>query len=98
MSRAIMVSDLFEPIDAPVTQCETEQTGTDQQQGEDVHAALLANGMPGTTEKAGKPGWLGMAAERADEVLLFYPTEMEGSGAGMEGFRDRTASPSHTAS
>ena len=97
MSSAIMGSDLFEPVDAPVAQRETNKTGTDQQQGEDVHAALLANGMPGTIEKAGMPGSLGMAARRADEVLLFYPTEMEGSGAGMEGFRGRTASPSHTA-
>ena len=50
MSSAIMGSDLFEPIDAPVAQRETEQTGGDQQECEDVHAAPLANGMPGTNE------------------------------------------------
>ena len=98
MSRAIMVSDLFEPIDAPVAQCETKQTGTDQQQGEDVHAAPLANGMPGTTEKRGMPVRLGRTAERVKERLLSYPTEMEGPDAGMERLRARTASPSHTAS
>ena len=98
MSRAIMGSDLFEPVDAPVAQCETKQTGTDQQQGKDVHAAPMANGMPGTNEKRGMPVRLGRKAERVKERLLSYPTEMEGSDAGMEGFRDRTASPSHTVS
>lgn len=98
MSRAIMGSDLFEPGDAPVAQRETEQTGTDQQQGEDVHAALLANGMPGTIGTFGRPGYRAFDADRVKEVLIIYPTEMEGSGAGMEGFRDRTASPSHTVS
>ena len=73
-----MGSDLFEPGDAPVAQRETEQTGTDQQQGEDVHAALLANGMPGTTEKPGMPVRLGMEADRVEDVLTSYPTEMEG--------------------
>ena len=85
MSRAIMGSDLFEPVDAPVAQCETEQTSADQQQGEDVHAAPMANGMPGTTGKPGTPVRLGKAAERVNEQLLSYPTEMEGRGAGMEG-------------
>ncbi len=98
MSSAIMGSDLFEPVDAPVAQRETEQTGGDQQQGEDVHAAPLANGMPGPTEKPGMPVRLGIDARRVVDAPLYYPTEMEGSGAGMERFRDRTASPSRTRS
>jgi len=78
-------SDLFEPGDAPVAQCETEQTGTDQQQGEDVHAAPMANGMPGTTEKPGMRVRLGIDADRVNEPLLCHPTEMEGCDAGTEG-------------